>query len=107
MKPKNIDVEKVARVVEVDAGQVLPGLRESLGAAKRGEYAAVHTPQAIAARGRGRPVGSTKAGAKQAVNLRLDPDLLTVLKATGPGWQTRVNDTLRANLQLAGQLPTP
>jgi uncharacterized protein (DUF4415 family) len=38
------------------------------------------------------------------VKLRLDPDVLAALRATGDGWQTRVNDTLRANLQLAGQL---
>lgn len=50
----------------------------------------------------GRP---PKADAKQAVKLRLDPDVLAALRATGAGWQTRVNDTLRANLELAGQLP--
>ncbi|MFT4197456.1 MAG: BrnA antitoxin family protein [Pseudoxanthomonas sp.] len=44
------------------------------------------------------------ANPKQAVKLRLDPDILAALRATGDGWQTRVNDTLRANLQLAGKL---
>jgi uncharacterized protein (DUF4415 family) len=34
----------------------------------------------------------------------MDPDVLAAQRATGDGWQTRVNDTLRANLQLAGQL---
>lgn len=52
-------------------------------------------------RGRGRPKSDAP---KQAVKLRLDPDVLAALRATGDGWQTRVNDTLRANLQLAGQL---
>lgn len=41
---------------------------------------------------RGRP---PKPDAKVAVKLRLDPDLLAVLKATGPGWQTRANRILR------------
>ncbi|HEX6794131.1 MAG TPA: BrnA antitoxin family protein [Casimicrobiaceae bacterium] len=40
----------------------------------------------------GRP---PKPDAKIAVKLRLDPDLLAVLKATGPGWQTRANRILR------------
>lgn len=50
-------------------------------------------------RGRGRPKSDAS---KQAVKLRLDPDVLAALRATGDGWQTRVNDTLRANLRLAG-----
>jgi uncharacterized protein (DUF4415 family) len=70
------------------------GLLESIGQAKRGEFAAVHTPKQIMAR-RGRPVGSVKADAKVAVKLRLDPDVLAALRATGRGWQTRVNDTMR------------
>lgn len=37
--------------------------------------------------------------AKRQVTLRLDPDLLEHLRATGPGWQTRVNDALRAWLK--------
>ncbi|HEX7325882.1 MAG TPA: BrnA antitoxin family protein [Rhodanobacteraceae bacterium] len=41
---------------------------------------------------RGRP---PKADAKVPVKLRLDPDLLEALKATGPGWQTRANRILR------------
>lgn len=46
---------------------------------------------------RGRP---PKADAKVAVKLRLDPDLLAVLKATGPGWQTRANRILRERFAL-------
>lgn len=49
---------------------------------------------------RGRPVGTTKSDAKEAVKLRLDPDLLVVLRATGPGWQTRVNRILRERFAL-------
>lgn len=45
----------------------------------------------------GRP---PKADAKVAVKLRLDPDLLAVLKATGPGWQTRANRILRERFAL-------
>ena len=49
---------------------------------------------------RGRPVGSTKADAKQQVALRLDPEVIERFKADGPGWQTRMNDALRAAVGL-------
>ena len=50
---------------------------------------------------RGRPKAAVT---KVPVKLRLDPDVLEALRATGDGWQTRVNETLRANLKLAGRL---
>jgi uncharacterized protein (DUF4415 family) len=33
-----------------------------------------------------------------------DPDMFAVLRATGEGWQTRVNEMVRAFLKLAGQV---
>ena len=53
-----------------------------------------------AVRKRGRPTGSVKADAKQAVSIRLSPDVLAVLRATGPGWQTRVDTILRERFAL-------
>ncbi len=41
---------------------------------------------------RGRPRSSNT---KQAVSLRLDPDVLDWFKSTGARWQTRINDELR------------
>jgi uncharacterized protein (DUF4415 family) len=41
---------------------------------------------------RGRPA---KAAPKEAVNIRLDPDVLAYFRATGPGWQSRINEMLR------------
>jgi uncharacterized protein (DUF4415 family) len=76
-------------------------LLESIRQAKAGEHAAVHTPQQIEARRRGRPAGSTKDNAKVSINLRIDPDLLAVLRATGDGWQTRVNRILREQFALS------
>ena len=54
-------------------------------------------------RGRGRPAGSVAAQTKEQVTLRLDPDVLHALRATGRGWQTRINDLLRADIE-AGRL---
>jgi uncharacterized protein (DUF4415 family) len=42
---------------------------------------------------RGRPLGS---GTKTQVTLRLDTDVLESFKATGAGWQTRLNDALKS-----------
>ena len=52
---------------------------------------------------RGRPKSATP---KEPVKLRLDADVLAALRASGEGWQTRINDALRASLKLAGQLKT-
>lgn len=40
----------------------------------------------------GRPMA---AAPKEAISLRLDPDVLAHFRATGPGWQSRINDALR------------
>lgn len=55
----------------------------------------------------GRPKGS---GTKQLVTLRLDRNVLDHFRAAGPGWQTRINDTLHAAVgskrkKATGQLP--
>ena len=42
-------------------------------------------------RPRGRPA---KAAPKVRVAVRLDPDVVAHFRATGPGWQTRINDAL-------------
>jgi uncharacterized protein (DUF4415 family) len=39
--------------------------------------------------------GPQKAPTKALVSIRLDPDLVERLKASGPGWQSRANDLLR------------
>jgi uncharacterized protein (DUF4415 family)/uncharacterized DUF497 family protein len=45
----------------------------------------------------GRP---PSANPKQALKLRIDPDVVEYFRATGPGWQTRINDTLRRAAKL-------
>jgi uncharacterized protein (DUF4415 family) len=44
-------------------------------------------------RPRGRPP-LNDAARKQAINIRLDKDVIAYFRASGPGWQTRVNDVL-------------
>jgi uncharacterized protein (DUF4415 family) len=43
-------------------------------------------------RGRGRPAAAVK---RPTLNMRVDADVLEAFKATGQGWQTRINAALR------------
>jgi uncharacterized protein (DUF4415 family) len=71
-------------------------VEESIRQAKRGEFAAVHTPADIfARRQRGRPLGSMKADPKISTTIRLSPEVVQAFKASGEGWQTRVDAALK------------
>ncbi|AEG51858.1 BrnA antitoxin family protein [Sinorhizobium meliloti] len=52
-------------------------------------------------RARGRPAVENP---RQQISIRLDPDVIEHYKATGKGWQSRMNDDLRkaAGLKKAG-----
>ena len=45
------------------------------------------------ARTRGRP---KLEAPKQQISIRLDPDVIAKFRATGPGWQARINEVLKA-----------
>lgn len=47
--------------------------------------------EAIAKRRSGRPVGSNK----EQIAIRFDRDILEAFRATGHGWQTRMNEALK------------
>lgn len=75
-------------------------LMRSIGQSQRGEFARVHTPTDIAARRKaGRPVGTVKAAPKQSTTIRLSPEVMAAFKATGRGWQTRIDAALKEWLQ--------
>lgn len=94
---KTIDLEMLAFAQDV---------AQSIRQAQAGQFARITTPEQLkpAARKRGRPQGSTQAITKEPVKLRLDADVLAALRATGDGWQTRINEMLRASLHLAGRM---
>jgi uncharacterized protein (DUF4415 family) len=59
---------------------------------RRARPAAKVIPDIVEAkRGRGRP---KVPNPKIPVTLRLDPRVVDAFRATGPGWQTRINDAL-------------
>jgi uncharacterized protein (DUF4415 family) len=104
MDLKKLNIDKVAAAIEADAGHALPDIRQALAEAKAGTVGRLHTPEQITKRRRGRPSGSIQSVTKEPVKLRLDADVLAALRASGEGWQTRVNETLRASLHLSGRL---
>lgn len=44
--------------------------------------------------------GPQRAPTKRLVSLRLDPDVIEHFRATGPGWQSRINAALRRAAKL-------
>ncbi|MDR1935918.1 MAG: helix-turn-helix domain-containing protein [Candidatus Accumulibacter sp.] len=56
-----IDVESMAAAFEADAGESLPGLREALSEAQRGEFARVTTPEQMLLREARRITGLSQA----------------------------------------------
>jgi uncharacterized protein (DUF4415 family) len=54
----------------------------------------VTTPEQIMAR-RGRPMGTVKAAPRAATTIRLSPDVSAAFRATGTGWQTRIDAALK------------
>ena len=43
--------------------------------------------------------GPQKAPTKKLVSLRLSPEVIDHFKATGPGWQTRIDSTLMESIK--------
>lgn len=84
----NKDKKKRTRRSDVDS----PPLSEDMLARMRPAREVVPGIVAAAKR-RGRP---PLEHPKQAVKLRLDADILSAFRKSGSGWQTRINDTLRA-----------
>jgi uncharacterized protein (DUF4415 family) len=58
--------------------------------------AAIYDGETLVRPGRGRP---KLAAPKQLTSLRLDPVVIAAFRASGPGWQTRVNAVLKAYVQ--------
>ena len=87
MMPK----QKSAAAIDADTEQLMRDLEQGLQEASAGVYARVNTSAEIAKRSPGRPVQATH---KQPVTLRLDPLTLSILRASGKGWQTRAANIL-------------
>jgi len=60
------------------------------------DKAEIRRGEKLIRRGRGRP---RLEAPKKLIALRLDPDVIERFRATGPGWQSRINMVLREYLE--------
>jgi uncharacterized protein (DUF4415 family) len=81
--PKWVDPDDAPEVTEEDFARGTWMIGENI--VSRQEAQAAMTAK------KGRP---PLAEPKKAVNIRLSPDILTAFKASGKGWQTRINNAL-------------
>jgi uncharacterized protein (DUF4415 family) len=76
----------------LDAHVIAPGEYEEMPEWTDEEIAAADLHEGGKLVRRGRPLSPRR---KKEVKLRLDPDIVDELRASGPGWMTRVNAMLR------------
>lgn len=90
-KPKATDWERVKRE-DVQDAPITHTVND--GPYDPDDAAAVtaYWQQSSIKRGRGRPAAAVK---RPTLNMRVDADVLEAFKATGQGWQTRINAALR------------
>lgn len=80
-----------------------PELTESEAADLRPARAVPEIHALLPKRGRGRP---KRADAKVNLTLRVEPALIEAYKATGPGWQVRMQDALASFLRSGTEAPS-
>ncbi|MEN9843015.1 MAG: hypothetical protein RLZZ612_844 [Pseudomonadota bacterium] len=91
--------------VDPEIAQFEQDLLASIAQAKRGEFARVHTPEAIAAARRVSASTPQKTKTSVPIQLKLDQRVITAFKATGTGWEARINATLLEAIE-QGKLQT-
>ncbi|GAB0118742.1 BrnA antitoxin family protein [Acidisoma sp. 7E03] len=80
---------------EADAA-IRRGIEQGLDNPELSEsFSAIAQSASAELRGRHRVRGPQKAPIKVSVSIRLDRELVERLRASGPGWQSRVNELLR------------
>ncbi len=85
-------------LVRLDAHEVQPEEYEDIPELTDGFFdkAEIRRGDKLIRRGRGRPRSEAP---KKLVSLRIDPDIIERFRATGPGWQSRINSVLRDYLE--------
>lgn len=91
IKPTGTDWERVKREAAKDAPISFDAAVE-LYDPNDAVAATAYWKGASIKRGRGRPAVPIK---RPTLNMRVDADVLDAFKATGQGWQTRINAVLR------------
>lgn len=91
MTQKRITEDQIQRMIASDP-DAPEATDEQLAQARPFEEAFPALADAMRKNVGGRP---KSANPKVAVSLRLDQEVVARFKASGPGWQTRMNDALR------------
>ena len=94
-KPTGTDWERVKREAAQDAPVPFDPVADAGSEPYNPNHAsavAAYWKAATVTRGRGRPVVAIK---RPTLNMRVDAEVLAAFKATGAGWQTRINAALR------------
>ena len=91
MTKKHLTEERIQRMIASDP-DAPEATDEQLAQARPFAEAFPALADAMRRNMRGRPKSKSP---KVAVSIRLDPDVLERFKATGPGWQSRMNAALR------------
>lgn len=111
-KPETPQTPQVAETAAIYTADPVDPDAPALSDAELAEFrpAAEMLPQILGAaradalmKRRGRPASAIT---KAAISLRLDPDIVDAFRAGGDGWQTRMNDALRAWAMEHGLLET-
>ncbi len=55
--------------------------------------------------GRAKAIPAPAMAAQEQISIRLDADLLALLRAAGPGWQSQINGLLRQSLGMKPGMP--
>src|SRR5260370_24858261 len=85
-------------LAKLDAHEVLPEEYEDIPELTYEVFdrAEIRRGEKLIRRGRGRP---PLEAPKNLIALLLDPDVIERFRATGPGWQSRINIVLREHLE--------
>ncbi len=79
-------------LAKIDAHVIQPHEYEELPELTDAWFAEADVYQGGTLVSRGRP---KSAAAKEAISIRLSPDVLAGFRARGPGWQTKIDEILR------------
>ena len=91
LKPTGTDWNRVKREAATDIDTPIDDQTEPYDPDNAAAVSA-YWKAATITRGRGRPAVPVK---RPTLNMRIDAEVLAAFKATGPGWQTRINAVLR------------
>ncbi len=87
-------MNKIKKAIDPEMVEFEAALLSSISQSANGE-GCITTPSQIKARRAGRPAGTLKDCPKVSTTIRLSPEVIEAFKASGSGWQTRIDFALK------------